>query len=75
MAMPPPPIPQRVSAPNTTPVMDRRGANYSDISMHAGCTSFPSCMSEDVDGRLIHVDNPSTVIKGKKEGSSPSKRK
>jgi len=55
--------------------MDRRGANYSDISMHAGCTSFPSCFSEGSDGSLVHVDNPSTVIRGKKEGSSPSKRK
>lgn len=55
--------------------MDRRGVNYSDISMHNGCINYPSCISEDADGQIVHINNPSTVIRGRKEGSSPAKRK
>lgn len=58
---------------------DRRAeSRYSDVSMHAGCNDFPSCTSEDAEGRLVHSNPPITpakVVKGKKEGSSPGKRK
>ena len=58
--------------------VDRRAeSRYSDISMHAGCTSFPTCTSEDAEGRIVHDSPgaPAAVVKGKKEGSSPTKRK
>lgn len=58
--------------------IDRRGeSRYSDVSMHAGCTSFPSCTSEDAEGHIVHnpPQAPSTVVRGRKEGSSPTKRK
>jgi hypothetical protein len=59
-------------------VTSRRGeSSYSDISMHANCTSFPTCTSEDHDGHIVHStpNAPATVVKGKKEGSSSAKRK
>jgi hypothetical protein len=48
----------------------------SDISMHAGCTYFPSCTSEDDSSLVVHGNpaGPSASIKGRKEGSSPVKR-
>ena len=60
---------------------DRRAAsnsNYSDISMHASCNSFPHCITEDPNGCLVHdggVGGPAPVVKGKKEGSTGTKRK
>lgn len=42
-------------------------SNKSDVSMHAGCTSYPDCTSEDADGHIVH--SPSDVVKGRKEGS------
>lgn len=64
---------------------DRRDeSRYSDISMHAGCTSFPTCTTEDAEGHIVHDINtngngtpsaPATVVRGRKEGSSPTKRK
>lgn len=55
----------------------REQSRYSDISMHAGCTDFPSCTSEDAEGRIVHntLTSPAEVVKGRKEGSSPAKRK
>ena len=77
--MPPPPLPQRLTmtSPPMQPVADRRGdSRYSDISMHAGCNAFPTCISEDTEGHLIHTGGPAGVVRGRKEGdSSPSKRK
>ena len=63
--------------------IDRRGdSRYSDVSMHAGCTGFPTCTTEDDEGHLVHnaIANstpvaPATVVRGRKEGSSPTKRK
>lgn len=48
----------------------------SDVSMHTGCTYFPSCMSEDDSSLVVHGNPacPSADIKGRKEGSSPLKR-
>lgn len=48
----------------------------SDISMHAGCTYFPSCTTEDDSSLVVHGNPacPSASIKGRKEGSSPPKR-
>ncbi|KAK1824016.1 hypothetical protein LTR12_001549 [Friedmanniomyces endolithicus] len=70
LSMPPPPVPQqRSTIGSTTPVSNRRGDNssrYSDISMHASCTSFPSCISEDAEGCLVH--QPTTIVRGRKEG-------
>jgi hypothetical protein len=57
---------------------DRRGdSRYSDVSMHNNCTSFPTCTTEDSEGRVVHnpPTAPATVVKGKKEGSSAAKRK
>lgn len=56
---------------------DRRQSRQSDVSMHAGCNSFPACTTEDGEGHIIHSDanNPATVVRGRKEGSSPTKRK
>ncbi|KAK5109405.1 hypothetical protein LTR62_007071 [Meristemomyces frigidus] len=74
LAMPPPPVPHRSSSETTTPVPGRRGdSRYSDVSMHAACTNYPSCLTEDTEGRLMH--SPSSVVRGKKEGlpSSPAK--
>ena len=48
----------------------------SDVSMHTGCTYFPSCTSVDDSSVVVH-DNPacpSANVKGRKEGSSPMKR-
>ncbi|KAI7085031.1 hypothetical protein KC319_g21662 [Hortaea werneckii] len=76
-AMPPPPLPQRLMpTPPLQPVADRtRGeSHYSDISMHAGCTSYPNCITEDGDGAILHNGHPTSVVKGRKEGSfSPTK--
>jgi hypothetical protein len=49
----------------------------SDVSMHAGCIYFPSCTSEDDSSLVVHGNPacPSANIKGRKEGSSPMKRK
>lgn len=49
----------------------------SDVSMHAGCTYFPSCTTEDDSSLVVHGNPacPSASIKGRKEGSSPPKRK
>lgn len=59
---------------------DRRAASnsgYSDVSMHANCNAFPHCITEDPNGCLVHDSNvaPSSVVKSRKEGSSPTKRK
>ncbi|OQO01953.1 hypothetical protein B0A48_12426 [Cryoendolithus antarcticus] len=46
----------------------------SDVSMHADCTHYPACMFENDMGQILH-SSPimlATVIKGKKEGSSPN---
>jgi hypothetical protein len=68
--MPPPPVPQRVM------MQDPRGdpSRRSDISMHANCTSYPMCITEDADGRLLHNGVPanvlpSPVVNSRKEGS------
>lgn len=55
----------------------RAESRYSDISMHAGCNGFPNCTSEDCDGHIVHnaPNAPATVVRGRKEGSSPTKRK
>ena len=64
--------------------IDRRAeSRYSDVSMHAGCNGFPTCTTEDADGRIVHNTNatnctpaaPAPVVRGRKEGSSPTKRK
>lgn len=63
--------------------IDRRAASnsgYSDISMHPSCNNFPQCISEDPNGCLVHENTgmppaPVAVVKGKKEGSSATKRK
>ena len=108
--MPPPPLPQHVTAPkdNIQPeqrttsfclmfpsfgetgttmnnINRRDDSRFSDISMHPACTSFPACTTEDSEGRIIHsaicnaISNapaaPATVVRGRKEGSSPTKRK
>ena len=108
--MPPPPLPQHVTAPKdkvqleqritsfgltfppfgesattTTNVNRRDDSRFSDISMHPACTSFPACTTEDSEGRIVHSANcnasnnapgaPATVVRGRKEGSSPTKRK
>lgn len=48
----------------------------SDVSMHTGCTYFPSCTSVDDSGLVVHGNPacPSANVKGRKEGSSPVKR-
>lgn len=42
-------------------------SNESDVSMHAGCTSYPNCTSEDAEGHIVHT--PSGVVQGRKEGN------
>lgn len=60
---------------NAGPRDESRG---SDVSMHTACAYFPTCMTEDDAGQVIHGSpapaTPSYNIKGKKEGSSPAKR-
>ena len=76
--MPPPPLPQRLMpTPPLQPVADRtRGdSHYSDISMHAGCTSYPNCITEDGDGSILHNGHPTSVVKGRKEGSFSSTKR
>jgi len=48
----------------------------SDVSMHTGCTYFPSCTSVDDSSMVVHGNPacPSANVKGRKEGSSPMKR-
>ena len=109
--MPPPPLPQHVTAPRdnvqaehrntsfgltfppvnensgttTTNVSRREISRFSDISMHPTCASFPACTTEDFEGRIVHsadcnattngTGTPASVVRGRKEGSSPTKRK
>jgi len=49
----------------------------SDVSMHTACNDFPVCTSEDDSSMVVHSSPacPMTVVKGRKEGSSPTKRK
>lgn len=64
--------------PGVVDFMSRRDlSRYSDISMHAGCTGFPACTSENEHGQLVHTvpEAPATVVKSKREGSSSTKRK
>lgn len=68
--MPPPPVPLRNIGP------DRRSepSRFSDVSMHADCTSYPHCVTEDSDGRVLHAPPsaslPSPAPLGKKEGNT-----
>ncbi|KAH9826323.1 hypothetical protein Tdes44962_MAKER03583 [Teratosphaeria destructans] len=69
--MPPPPIPQR------TPAMDRNDpSRQTDISMHADCTSYPLCISQDAEGRIVHTppspSKPAPPIHGRREESTES---
>lgn len=108
--MPPPPLPQHITAPREDPQTEHRtisfgltfppfGENgvgstsanrrddsrFSDVSMHPSCTSFPACTTEDAEGHVVHSANcsasnstpgaPASVVRGRKEGSSPTKRK
>jgi hypothetical protein len=109
--MPPPPLPQHVTAPGdnvqtehrkisfglTFPPVNENGgtttahtnrredSRFSDISMHPSCASFPACTTEDAEGRIVHsadcnaatngTSAPASVVRGRKEGSSPTKRK
>lgn len=45
--------------------------------MHAGCNGFPMCTTEDEEGSILHVapNGPASIVRGRKEGSSPAKRK
>jgi len=63
------------SAPNTNDANRRGESQSSDISMHPECNSYPTCTVENDQGQIVHSSpaTPSTVIKGKKEGSSPTK--
>ena len=77
ISMPPPPVPQRNAPAPIVPYSDRRGdSRFSDISMHAGCESYPTCLSEDAEGYTVHSPGvPAASIKSRKEGSSsPIKR-
>jgi hypothetical protein len=42
-------------------------SSESDVSMHAACTSYPTCTSEDAEGHIVHT--PAAVVKGRKEGN------
>ncbi|KAK3723144.1 hypothetical protein LTR37_001867 [Vermiconidia calcicola] len=56
--------------------IDRRAeSRHSDVSMHNNCDSFPSCTTEDAEGHVVHNPPaaPATVVRGRKEGSSPTK--
>ena len=48
----------------------------SDVSMHTACNYFPVCTTEDDSSIVVHNSPacPTTSIKGRKEGSSPTKR-
>lgn len=46
-------------------------SNESDVSMHAACTSYPTCTSEDAEGHIVHT--PSAVVQSRKEGNEDSK--
>jgi hypothetical protein len=64
-----------LDGPNNTGLYNAsRGS--SDVSMHTGCTYFPSCTSVDDSSRVVHGNPacPSANVKGRKEGSSPMKR-
>ncbi|WPH03271.1 Hypothetical protein R9X50_00614800 [Acrodontium crateriforme] len=93
-SMPPPPTPlnvdQKTKGPDepqsdsttasTTLAPGRReDSQYSDVSMHVGCASFPSCTTEDAEGHIVHAPetplNSAFLVKGKKEGSSPTKQR
>lgn len=58
-----------------TTTVDRRGqshSNYSDVSMHVNCDSYPTCTHVGSDGRVTHsvMQRPSSTVRGRKEGSS-----
>lgn len=46
-------------------------SNASDVSMHAACTSYPNCTSEDAEGHIVHT--PSADVQGRKEGAGNGK--
>jgi hypothetical protein len=51
--------------------------DLSDVSMHTACNFFPVCTTEDDSSIVVHNSPacPTTIIKGRKEGYSPTKRK
>lgn len=64
--------------PGVVNFVDRRAeSRYSDVSMHAGCEGFPMCTTEDEEGSILHIapNGPASIVRGRKEGSSPAKRK
>lgn len=48
-------------------------STYSDVSMHAGCTSYPNCTSEDAEGHVVH--SPPEDDQKRKDENDDSKRK
>lgn len=56
---------------------DRRDESFSsDVSMHPNCPGFPNYVSENAHGQIVHTPSkPATSVRGRKEGSSPVKRK
>lgn len=66
--------------PHATPqqptFVDRRmesRSNESDVSMHAGCNSYPNCTFEDADGHIVHT--PSTASQDHKGEMEDTKSK
>lgn len=56
------------------PAISRQGSNKTDISMHLGCDSFPTCINEDDSGRTYHnqLSSPAQIVRSKKVmGQSP----
>lgn len=68
--------PPLAPAPNLSATTPRDESRGSDVSMHAGCTYFPICTTEDDAGLIVHSSPtcPSADVKSRKEGSSPTKR-
>lgn len=51
---------------------DASHSNFSDVSMHVGCSLFPACTTEDAQGGILHDSSSvsADVVRGKKEGTN-----
>lgn len=67
---------QQTVASDSSAGLHSASRDSSDVSMHTACNYFPVCTSEDDSSMVVHNSPgcPTTVVKSRKEGSSPTKR-
>ena len=67
---------EQILASDSSAGLQNASRGSSDVSMHTGCNFFPVCTTEDDSSVVVHNSPacPTTIVKGRKEGSSPMKR-